>query len=155
MGFAYRLEETRLPFEGATGFILGVSFSQFVGDPTIGFSANPFVQTPDNGRTPAFQLDQGFPQSAIVKPPFIDPTISNGGSPIAVAKNGLTLPRYQNWSLTMERQLTNNMKLDVSYIANRGTRLGGPLAAQGIRRSMNNPSVLALAGSRWVLPATA
>jgi len=122
----------------------GVAFAQFLGQPTIGFSANPFIQTPDNGETPAFHLDDGFPQSVIKPPPFIDPTIANGGNPLAVPKNGLTLPRYQNWSLTVERQLTNNMKLDVSYIANRGTRLTDHWRRLGLEANMNNPSVLAL-----------
>jgi hypothetical protein len=89
-------------------------------------------------------LDTGFPQNVILRPPFIDPTISNGGNPLAVAKNGLTLPRYQNWSLTVERQLTNNMRLDVSYIANRGTRLNDHWRRTGLDANMNNPSVLAL-----------
>jgi hypothetical protein len=99
----------------------GVSFDQFMGQPTLGFEASPFAQNPNNGQSPAFYLDNGFPQNLIVRPPFIDPTFANGTASLAVAKNGLTLPRHQNWSLTVERQITNNMRLDVSYIGNRGT----------------------------------
>ena len=144
IGFAYRLGD-KMAIRGGYGiYYSGVAFAQFLGQPTIGFSANPFIQTPDNGETPAFHLDDGFPQSVIKPPPFIDPTIANGGNPLAVPKNGLTLPRYQNWSLTVERQLTNNMKLDVSYIANRGTRLTDHWRRLGLDANMNNPSVLAL-----------
>src|SRR5205807_3021455 len=101
-------------------------------------------------------FDYGFPAvnrtcpgtspagSCVLQPPFIDPTIANGGSPLAVAKNGLTLPRYQNWSLTFEREIVKNMRLDVSYIANRGTRLTAPWQAMGIYGNMNDPRVLSL-----------
>ena len=64
-----------------------------------------------------------------------------------MAKNGLTLPRYQNWSLTFERQITNNMWLDVSYIADRGTRLTNNWQSMGLDANMNDPSVLSLGPS--------
>ncbi len=123
LGFAYRLGNKNAIRGGYGIYYSGVSFDQFMGQPTIGFQASPFAQNTNNGQSPAFYLDNGFPQNLIVRPPFIDPTVANGTAPLAVAKNGLTLPRYQNWSLTVERQITNNMRLDVSYIANRGTRL--------------------------------
>ena len=83
----------------------------------------------------------GLPTSPCINfPPFIDPTVGNNQSVIAVAKNGLTLPRYQNYSLTFERQLTNNMRLDVSYIANRGSRLTNNWQSMGIDANMLDPS---------------
>jgi hypothetical protein len=42
---------------------------------------------------------------------------------IAVAPEGETLPRFQNWSVTLQRRLTRNVMLDVSYIGNHGSRL--------------------------------
>jgi len=44
----------------------------------------------------------------------------------------------------VERQLTNNMKLDVSYIANRGTRLTDHWQRRGLAANMNDPKILAL-----------
>ena len=135
----------------------GISFAQFQGDPVMGYTSNPTVPNNTNGFNPAFKFDNGFPATSaacpgglanspcILNPPFIDPTIANNGSPLAVdRKNGLTLPRYQNWSLTFEREIVRDMRLDVSYIANRGTRLTAPWQAMGIYGNMNDPSVLSL-----------
>jgi hypothetical protein len=97
-----------------------------------------------NGLAPAFYLDDGFPQDRIVQPPFINPAFQLGGSPIAVPPDGLTLPRFQNWSITYQRQLTDNMMLDVSYIGNRGSRLNHHFQTLGVDANMNDPSVLDL-----------
>jgi hypothetical protein len=121
-----------------------VAFSQFVGQPTIGFAANPTAPNLTNGVSPAFYLDDGFPQKNIVRPPFINPTFANGTSPLAVAPDGLTLPRFQNWSVTYQRQLTDNMMLDVSYIGNRGSRLNHHFRTLGVDANQNDPSVLGL-----------
>ena len=56
-------------------------------------------------------------------PPFIDPAFANGTAPLAVTPNGLTLPRWQNWSVTYQRQLTGTTMLGLSDIGNHGTRL--------------------------------
>jgi Carboxypeptidase regulatory-like domain len=144
VGFAYRLGGKSAIRGGYGIYYSGVSFDQFIGQPTLGFQASPFAANNSNGQQPAFYLDSGFPQNLITQPPFIDPTFANGTAPLAVAKDGLTLPRYQNWSLTFERQLTNSMMLDVSYIANRGTRLTDNWQRLGVAANMNNPSVLAL-----------
>ena len=147
LGFAYRLGDKTAIRGGYGIYYSGISFDQFIGQPTIGFQSNPTAPNPDNGVHAAFSLDSGFPQSVVKIPPFIDPTIANGTSPIAVAKNGLTLPRYQNWSLTIERQLTNDMRLDVSYIADRGTRLTNNWQSLGLAANMNDPAILGLGAS--------
>ena len=61
-----------------------------------------------------------------------------------MSPDGLTLPRFQNWSLTFERRLTKNMMLDVSYIGNHGSRLNHHAQRAGLDYNMNDPSVLGL-----------
>jgi hypothetical protein len=160
LGFAYRVGDKTAIRGGYGIYYSGISFDQFIGQPTLGFQSNPTLNNTTNGQAPAFALDNGFPQndpscgggSCIKIPPFIDPTVGNNQSVIAVAKNGLTLPRYQNYSLTFERQLTNNMRLDVSYIANRGSRLTNNWQSMGIAANMLDPSVLALGANTLASP---
>jgi len=142
LGFAYRVGNKTAIRGGYGIYYSGISFDQFIGQPTIGFQGNPTASNLNNGQTAAFALDNGFPTNLITQPPFLDPTFANGTSPIAVAKNGLTLPRYQNYSLTVEQQLTNNMRLDVSYIANRGSRLTNNWQSMGVYANMLDPAVL-------------
>ena len=135
-------------FRGGYGiYYAGVAFSQFTGQPTIGFAANLLAPNLSNGVCPAFYLDDGFPAANVVRPPFINPTFANGTAPLAVAPDGLTLPRFQNWSVTYQRQLTDNMMLDVSYIGNRGSRLNHHFQTMGVDANQNDPSVLALGAS--------
>ena len=145
-GFAYRFGD-RMVFRGGYGiYYSGVAFLN--GPTTLqGFQTIPTAPNVTNGLSPAFSLDSGFPRNLVTFPPIIDPTVANGTSPQAYVPSGNTLPRYQNWSLTVERQLTNNMRLDVSYIGNRGTRLTADWQKMGVAANMNDPSVLALPNS--------
>jgi carboxypeptidase family protein len=143
-GFAYRVSDKTMVRGGYGMYYAGVAFSQFTGDPNLGFASNPSAPNTTNGLFPAYHLDQGFPQNRIVRPPFIDPTVGLGGGVPAVAPDGLTLPRFQNWSVTVERRLTKNMMLDVSYIGNRGSRLNHHGQRAGLDYNMNDPRVLSL-----------
>jgi Carboxypeptidase regulatory-like domain len=144
VGAAYRINDKSALRGGYGIYYAHVAFDQFIGQPTEGFQTNALAPNTTNGISPAFLLDQGFPANRIQQPPFIDPTFNLGGSPIAVASNGLTLPRFQNWSVTYERQLTSNMMIDVSYIGNHGSRLNHNGRTLGVDANMNSPSVLGL-----------
>ena len=144
MGFAYRLNDKTTIRGGYGMYYAGVAFSQFTGDPNLGFATNPTAANLSNGLYPAFLLDGGFPTQLIKQPPVIDPTIANGGGVPAVAPNGETLPRFQNWSLSFQRKLGKNLMLDLSYIGNHGSRLNHNAERAGIDFNMNDPSVLGL-----------
>jgi hypothetical protein len=143
-GFAYRASDKTMIRGGYGMYYAGVAFSQFTGDPNLGFASNPAAPNTTNGQFPAFLLDNGFPTGNIRQPPFINPTIANGAGVPAVSPDGLTLPRFQNWSLTFERRLTKNMMLDVSYIGNHGSRLNHHGQRAGLDYNMNDPAVLSL-----------
>jgi hypothetical protein len=144
VGFAYRLDDRQAVRGGYGIYYAHVAFSQFSGAPTQGFASSPFAPNNTNGIFPAHHLDAGFPEDRIEFPPFINPAINIGGNVNAVTPNGLTLPRFQNWSATYQRQLTDNMMLDVSYIGNRGSRLNHHWQTLGVDSNMNHPDVLQL-----------
>jgi hypothetical protein len=144
VGFAYRLDDKQALRGGYGIYYAHVAFDQFVGQPTTGFQANALAPNTTNGIEPAFHLDRGFPQNRIFLPPSINPSLANNTGVVAVAPDGLTLPRFQNWSVTYQRQLTDNMMLDVSYIGNRGSRLNHHWERKGVDANMNHPDVLRL-----------
>jgi hypothetical protein len=144
VGFAYRLSDTDAVRGGYGMYYAHVAFDQFIGQPTLGFQANALAPNTSNGIFPAFHLDQGFPQDRIFQPPFIDPSLQNNNNIVAVTPDGLTLPRFQNWSVTYQRQIAANMMLDVSYIGNRGSRLNHHFETLGVEANMNHPDVLRL-----------
>ena len=143
LGFAYRVADRSVIRGGYGIYYNSVPFG-VGGQPTLGFTGNPSAPNITNGQEPAFQLDNGFPASRIIRPPFIRGDFANGTSPTVYPEDGLTLPRYQNWSLTFQHELVENMVFDVSYIGNRGTRLAADWPYLGPAANMNNPSILEL-----------
>jgi hypothetical protein len=91
-----------------------------------GFSTNPSYSSTDNGVTPVFLLSGSFP--AFPLPPFINPSGANGQTP-GWWQNGeaTRMPEYNSWNLSIQRQLTNSMVLDVSYNGQGGSHLQSAL----------------------------
>ncbi len=140
VGFAYQVNPKTVVRGGYGIYYAPVTMNQFNANPNYGFSSNPSVTDLTNGRQAVFLLDNGFPQSAVTLPPTFSPTLQNGSNIQYMNPNSLTLPRYQNWTFDVQRQLTQNLALDVAYVANHGTRLiTGPAMSD---LNENNPLIL-------------
>ena len=87
-----------------------------------GFANSPAWSSADQGITPAFYWDQGFP--AWEPPPFIDPGFNAGfGIPWWGADEIAKLPQSANWNVAVARVLPGNFVLDVTYAGSKGTHL--------------------------------
>jgi hypothetical protein len=146
-GFAYQLGSKNVVRGGYGMYYSNIPFSQFAPAPIQGFETNPTAPNLTNGQFPAFYFDSGFPQNLIIYPPQIDPTLRNNLEVTAVPKDGLHQPRYQNWNITIERQVTDNLVLDIAYVGNHGTRLPAQGTLGGLLANMSDPKVLALGAS--------
>ena len=104
----------------------------------VGFAAEPLVRSTDNGVTPAFLWDDGFP--FFVRPPFIDPVTANGGQTSLWDPNASEPAYTQSWHFTVQRQLAPGWLLDAAYVASKGTRLN----SGAINANQVHPSFLAL-----------
>jgi Carboxypeptidase regulatory-like domain len=146
VGFAYQVPGRLVNVvRGGYGiYYSSVNMNQFASSPTIGYSTVPTAPNLTNGFSPAFMWDHGFPAANVIVPPEINPAVANGTGPTTLTPDSFNLPRYQNWTLTAERQIGNNMVLDITYLGNKGTRLTNGPAYEGINDNMNHPSVTAL-----------
>jgi len=91
-----------------------------------GFSSTPVFTTTNQGATPAFNWDSGFPQD-FPKPPIISPTAANNTNVRTIYRSDGPPPYFQNWSFTIQREIVSRVSLEVSYLGTKGTRLGNGL----------------------------
>ena len=147
IGFAYRVGARNVVRGGYGIYYSSVPNAQFDSVNTLGFRFHPTANDLSNGRRPAYFLDDGFPQANIVLPPSIDPAIGNNTSPVAVTRDRATLPRVQQWSLKIQRQVTRTTLIDMSYEGNRGSRLIADRRILGPAANANANSVLDLGPS--------
>lgn len=139
-GFAYRANDKTVIRGGYGIYYAPVTMNGFQANSNYGFSTNPSVTDLTNGRQAAFSLDNGFPQGAVQLPPQISPTLENGTNVLYMNPKGVELPRFQNWTLSVQRQITNSLMVDAAYVANHGTRLISPSNMSDLNQ--NNPLIL-------------
>jgi hypothetical protein len=101
------------------------------GTGTLGFSASPSWASLDT-YSPAFYWDSGQP--SYIRAPFFDPTLNTGFTTSVAQGASVTFgdpqigghpPRYQNWSVGLQRAITNTLTLTASYVGSNGHFLGG------------------------------
>ena len=113
--------ESIIGFNGNISLPPGTAATGFIVDPVI-YWHNPF---------PAFQGSL----------PNKNPALANGGFIDFTDRRATRQPYVQNWNLGIQYQLPWQTVMEVSYVANKGTRLLNPF---GATLNQNDPSVLSL-----------
>lgn len=122
IGFAYQMMKNTV-LRGGYGIFYKEYIDQGVGRPQTGFSITPSFPSADNGLTPGFYWDNGFPQN-FNRPPLISPTVANGqGAQVVEKSTGGVIPYGQQWNMTLERQVGESLMFSGAYVANKATHL--------------------------------
>jgi hypothetical protein len=162
IGFAYQLNNKTV-VRGAFGTFYykagALGGSAESGTSLLGYQANPYFASLDNGITPAFNWDNGFP--AFPHAPFFDPTLdtgyntqtpSGGGINYSDPQLGGRLPYTQNWNFTIEREFSPSTVIRVSYSAS-NSHFNPTGIGRGIWSDQINPVYMAL-GPLLTAPVT-
>ena len=120
-GFAYRVTDKTV-VRGGIGIFNSNYINQGLGLPAFGFSTTASFTTGNNGITPAFNWDGGFPQD-FKRPPITETTAANGQGVTVVLPSEYSLPYKVQWNLTVEREFSTDLSMSVSYVANKGSHL--------------------------------
>jgi hypothetical protein len=141
IGFAYSHDQKTV-FRGSYSRSFAPLMAVSGSTHNMGFTLTDSIQNPNNGISPLFLLNQGFP--AYTTPPFIDPSVSNGTTVSWWQGQETTHPpTTDNFNFTIQRQLSSSMLMEVGY----NGVVGSHLQAQLLDYNQDNPSLLTKFGS--------
>ncbi len=93
-----------------------------------GFQPQTSFTTTNNGVSPAFVLQNGYPQNGSLQP-TLSPGLINGQSGTYYQPNVAALPRLQEWTASVQQSLGQKWLFEMDYIGNHGSRLVDPQLA--------------------------
>jgi Carboxypeptidase regulatory-like domain/TonB dependent receptor-like, beta-barrel len=90
----------------------------------FGLTSQAIVSRADaaNAFAPALEWENGMPPFSGTLPSK-DPTLQNGGNIAYTLPDSLRQLYYQNWTMSVQRELPGQNSLEVSYVGTKGTRL--------------------------------
>jgi hypothetical protein len=147
LGIAYSWDQKTVIRAGYGVFYTQAFYPGWGGGISVdGFNLNQsFASSGFSGIVPAFYLQDGFPQN-FNRPPFIREDFRNGQGILYRPIDANRRSYSQQWNLTIERQLPDNIFMSVAYVGNKGTRLPSSLAPLNVLNP--NDSRIRSLGSR-------
>ncbi len=148
VGLAYQLRPSTVIRAG-----YGVYYSDYLPNTDIvnsGYTAKGIFSNTTGSVSPVFTLASGVPSYTATQ--TISPTALNGSTGTYYGGNVGAMPRTQNWSLTVQQQVTKNSALELAYVGVHNTR---QVAANMVNINQVNPSYLGLGTALLTSPATA
>jgi hypothetical protein len=123
LGLAYQFTpKTMVRASSGLYYASTVNIVPFLDTGAAGYSAKPTFTSAD-GYTPIMYWNaETFPQN-FKTPPSIDPSFLNGQAINWIPRSGGRLPQTLNWVLDIQREVTPNLSLDVTYIGSHSTHL--------------------------------
>jgi hypothetical protein len=116
IGFAYHVEKNTV-VRGSWGLFYGPvsSSSPAVGPNQQGFFPS-FSLTTQNGFTPVFNWDQGYPVPPNPDAPTLDPTVANGGNTAYYGPNSTRPPRIETVRFGIQHEFPGQILVEGSFI---------------------------------------
>ena len=107
-----------------------------------GFASSPNYVSAD-GFTPVYNWGTAsFPSSPL--PPFIDPSFQNGQPIGTMQRDGMRAPQVLTWTYSVQRQLSKNTSLDVTYMGSHSTHLSTGQNSEMTNSNVMDPKYLSL-----------